>query len=91
MTDHPSGIVLEIAGIEESNRGRACDEHVVCGTVLQHTLVCLTQTVVTVTDLTMGRGFLFHITHKYCKILYFPKRFLNLLKGKTGLVWSGPC
>ena len=32
---HPCGITVEIVGIWRSDRGRSCEEHDVCGTVLQ--------------------------------------------------------
>jgi hypothetical protein len=31
---HPSGITVEIVGIERGDRGRSCEEHDVCGTVV---------------------------------------------------------
>jgi hypothetical protein len=31
MTTHPEGIVIDIVGVEESNRGRSCERHEVCG------------------------------------------------------------
>jgi hypothetical protein len=34
MAHHPTGITVEIVGIEASNRGRSCEEHAVCGSVL---------------------------------------------------------
>jgi hypothetical protein len=42
MAFHLSGVVVEIVGIEESSRGRLCEEHTVCGAVLQlDAVVCL--------------------------------------------------
>ena len=35
MAAHPSGVLVEIVGIEESGRGRSCEEHSTCGSVLQ--------------------------------------------------------
>ena len=32
---HPSGITVEIVGIERGDRGRSCEEHDVCGTVVE--------------------------------------------------------
>jgi hypothetical protein len=32
---HPSGITVEIVGIGRGDRGRSCEDHDVCGTVLQ--------------------------------------------------------
>jgi hypothetical protein len=34
MATHPSGITVEIVGIEASNNGRSCEEHDVCGSIL---------------------------------------------------------
>ena len=34
MTSHPTGVTVEIVGIEASNNGRSCEEHNVCGSVL---------------------------------------------------------
>jgi hypothetical protein len=31
MTTHPQGVVIDIVGVEESNRGRSCERHDVCG------------------------------------------------------------
>ena len=31
---HPSGITVKIVGIERGDRGRLCEEHDVCGTVV---------------------------------------------------------
>jgi len=32
---HPPGIVVEIVGIEKEDRGRSCEEHAVCGVVVE--------------------------------------------------------
>ena len=32
---HPSGVSVDIVGIEEGNRGRSCEEHLVCGSVIE--------------------------------------------------------
>jgi hypothetical protein len=32
---HPSGITVEIVGIEKGDRGRSCKEHKACGTVVE--------------------------------------------------------
>jgi hypothetical protein len=32
---HPSGILVDIVGTEAGNRGRSCEEHDVCGSVLE--------------------------------------------------------
>ena len=38
---HPSGIVDEIVGIENGDRGSSCEEHAVCGMVMEEdTLLC---------------------------------------------------
>ena len=34
MATHPSGITVEIVGIEASNNGRSCEEHDVSGSIL---------------------------------------------------------
>jgi hypothetical protein len=34
MAHHPTGITVNIVGIEASNRGRSCEEHAICGSVL---------------------------------------------------------
>jgi hypothetical protein len=31
MATHPQGVVIDIVGVEESNRGRSCECHEVCG------------------------------------------------------------
>ncbi len=31
---HPSGDIVEIVGMERSNQGRSCDEHLNCGKVI---------------------------------------------------------
>jgi hypothetical protein len=31
MATHPEGIVIDIVGVEESNRGHSCERHEVCG------------------------------------------------------------
>ena len=36
---HPPGIVVEIVGIEMGCQGRSCEEHVVCGSVLEEDMV----------------------------------------------------
>ena len=36
---HPTGITVEIVGIEASNNGRSCDQHDVCGSVLDDDVV----------------------------------------------------
>ena len=32
---HPSGITVEIVGIEQGDRGSSCEEHDMCGTVVE--------------------------------------------------------
>jgi len=32
---HPSGVVVEVVGIEKGDRGRSCGEHDVCGEVVE--------------------------------------------------------
>ena len=34
MAHHPTGMTVNIVGIEASNRGRSCEEHAICGSVL---------------------------------------------------------
>jgi hypothetical protein len=34
MAHHPTGIAVDIGGIEASNRVRCCEEHAICGSVL---------------------------------------------------------
>ena len=42
MASHPPGIVVEIVGTLMGDRGRSCEEHVVCGSVLEKDMVvCL--------------------------------------------------
>ena len=38
-THHPTGITVEIVGIEASGNGRSCDQHDVCGSVLDEDAV----------------------------------------------------
>src|SRR5690242_15471326 len=35
MSFHPTGIQVDVVGIEAGERGRSCEEHSVCGEVLQ--------------------------------------------------------
>ena len=32
---HPSGVIVNVVGIEEPSRGRSCDEHATCGDMLE--------------------------------------------------------
>ena len=42
MAHRPEPIVVEIVGIEEGSRGRLCEEHDVCGCVIdEDVVVCL--------------------------------------------------
>ena len=42
MAHRPEPIVIEIVGIEEGSRGRSCEEHAVCGSVVdEDVVVCL--------------------------------------------------
>ena len=42
MAHRPKPIVIEIVGIEEGSRGWSCEEHAVCGSVLdEDVVVCL--------------------------------------------------
>jgi hypothetical protein len=34
VTHHPSGVQVEIVGIEECNRERSCEQHTCCGKVI---------------------------------------------------------
>jgi hypothetical protein len=44
MATHPQGIVIDIVGVEESNCGRSCERHDVCGDHLGlDAVVCLRQ------------------------------------------------
>lgn len=36
---HPIGITVDIVGIEAGNRGRSCEEHNVCGSILEENAV----------------------------------------------------
>lgn len=35
MSHHPSGISVEIVGLNESGRGRSCEQHATCGSVVE--------------------------------------------------------
>ena len=39
MVQHPWGHTIEIFGIESLTNGRSCEEHVICGSVLQDDVV----------------------------------------------------
>ena len=39
MYRHPPGIQVDIVGIEEGSSGRSCEEHTVCGEVLEVDMV----------------------------------------------------
>ena len=39
MAQHPCGHTIEIFGIESPTNGRSCEEHVICGSVLQEDVV----------------------------------------------------
>ena len=39
MAQHPWGRTIEIFGIESPTNGRSCEEHVICGSVLQDDVV----------------------------------------------------
>ena len=32
---HPSGVIVDVVGIEEPSRGRSCEEHATCGDMLE--------------------------------------------------------
>jgi hypothetical protein len=34
VTHHPSGVRVEIVGIQEGNRGRSCEQHNYCGSII---------------------------------------------------------
>ena len=36
---HPTGMTIEIVGIEASNNGRSCHQHDVCGTLVEEDVV----------------------------------------------------
>ena len=39
MATHPPGIVVEIVGTLMGDRGRSCEEHAVCGSVLEEDMI----------------------------------------------------
>ena len=39
MAHRPEPIIIEIVGIEEGSRGRSCEEHAVCGSVVDEDVV----------------------------------------------------
>ena len=39
MASHPSGLTVEIVGTESGANGRSCDEHEICGTVIEENSV----------------------------------------------------
>ena len=39
MAHHSEPIIIEIVGIEEGSRGRSCEEHAVCGSVVDEDVV----------------------------------------------------
>lgn len=45
MACHPSGIVVDIVGINEPNRGRSCEEHSCCGSLVAPDVVVRFRTV----------------------------------------------
>ena len=48
---HPSGITVEVVGIERGDRGHSCEEHDVCGRVVtEDTLLCLKKVQILVED-----------------------------------------
>ncbi len=50
MAAHPPGIVVEIVGTLMGNRGRSCEEHAVCGSVLEEDMVVRLQKVQVLVD-----------------------------------------
>ena len=42
---HPTGITVEIVGIESSKNGRSCDQHDICGSILDNDVVVRLQKV----------------------------------------------
>ncbi len=36
---HPSGVIVEVVGMERSNQGRSCEEHLNCGEVMAEDVV----------------------------------------------------
>ena len=32
---HPSGVIVDVVGIEEPSRGQSCEEHATCGDMLE--------------------------------------------------------
>ena len=39
VATHPPGVVVEIVGTLMGDRGRSCDEHAVCGSVLEEDMI----------------------------------------------------
>ena len=35
MFHHPRGVTVEIVGLEETGRGRSCEQHAVCGSIVK--------------------------------------------------------
>ena len=35
LKHHPTGVEVEVVGIESGDRGRSCEEHEVCGSVIE--------------------------------------------------------
>ena len=50
MAHHSEPIIIEIVGIEEGNRGRSCEEHPVCGCVVDEVVVVCLQKVQVLVD-----------------------------------------
>jgi hypothetical protein len=81
MATHPEGIVVDIVGIEESNRGRSCERHAVCGDHLNLDYILRLRKVQIVNDEgreeTAVAAFWVSDGIDSCRVGYLPRHFIK--------------
>ena len=78
VTRHPSGVRLEIVGINEGNRGRSCEQHRCCGRIVTLDMVLRLRKV----QIINGKGVCVCVLHCICASIALTVYFLDITRLK---------
>ena len=87
---HPPGASISIVGIVESNRGRSCTEHEVCGVIVKKGLVVRFRVVklypMTTNEEIAIAVYSIHEGHDVCRVGFLPRHFIKLAAQFDGVL-----
>lgn len=77
---HPTGVLVDVVGINSSNRGRSCEEHEVCGSVLElDTVVRIRKVQIVVDKVEQSALAVYWITDGVdrCRVGFLPRHLIK--------------